>query len=143
MDNRISQRYLGQAGVEYAGEHHGTGKELGYRLNAAFFLPYLRAGDTLLDFGCGNGGMVRVLKEHVARADALEVNPAARAVARQDSGCTVYGDLKEIPRQPIYDAIISNHVLEHVRDVCGTLEALRERLKPGGRLVVMLPIDDF
>lgn len=45
--------------------------------------------------------------------------------------------------EPIYDAVVSNHVLEHIPDVCSTLYTLRQRLKPGGRLIVMLPIDDF
>jgi hypothetical protein len=38
---------------------------------------------------------------------------------------------------------VSNHVLEHIPDVAGTLRTLRERLTPSGRLVVMLPIEDF
>jgi hypothetical protein len=36
----------------------------------------------------------------------------------------------------------SNHVLEHVRDVCSTLERVRQAMKPGGRVVIKLPFDD-
>ena len=54
----------------------------------------------------------------------------------------VYASLDDLPLRPTYDVIMSNHVLEHVRDVCGTLERLRQWLKPGGRIVLKLPIDD-
>lgn len=83
-----------------------------------------------------------MLKEHVARIDGLEVNPASAAVAR-DSGCRVYSDLDQIPTDFKYDAVVTNHVLEHLRDVCTTLEILRSSLKSGGKLVAVLPIDDF
>jgi SAM-dependent methyltransferase len=138
----VGRHYQGEAGVLYA-QKHGSGGELGYRLNAEFFLPYLKTTDVILEFGCGNAGMLRVLKSHVTRAEGLEVNPTARQAALLVSGCTIHAGLHEIPEEPVYDAIVSNHVLEHIRDVCSTLEMLRIRLKPGGRLIVMLPIDDF
>jgi predicted SAM-dependent methyltransferase len=54
----------------------------------------------------------------------------------------VFSSFDALVHEPRYDVIVSNHVLEHVRDVCSTLEKLRAHLKPGGRLVVKLPIDD-
>ena len=95
----------------------------------------------LLDFGCGNGGILRLAARAVARAEGVEVNPAAARLARQQ-GLIVYPSAEALPTAPTYDVIMSNHVLEHVRDVCGTLDRLRQCLKPGGRLVVKLPIDD-
>jgi SAM-dependent methyltransferase len=70
------------------------------------------------------------------------VNPAAAQIARA-SEYSVYGSVAEIPADAAYDAIVSNHVFEHVRDVAGTLEQLRTRLKPGGLLITKLPIDDW
>jgi 2-polyprenyl-3-methyl-5-hydroxy-6-metoxy-1,4-benzoquinol methylase len=138
----ISSHYLGEKGKQYVNERQETYYWKGLQINAERVLPYLTPSDTVLDFGCGPGGLLHLLKKHVARIDGLEINPAAAAMARA-SGCRVFSGLEEIPKDSAYDAIVTNHVLEHVRDVCGTLETLRASLKPGGRLVVVLPIDDF
>lgn len=140
---KVSEHYLGAKGEAYvASRLHPQREERGYRYNLETFLPYLKPTDRVLDFGAGSGGMLRLLKRHVARADGLEVNPAAAGPAREHSGCVVYGSLSEIEPGPVYDAVVSNHVLEHIRDVCSTLEQVRARMKPGGLLVVKLPIDD-
>jgi SAM-dependent methyltransferase len=86
--------------------------------------------------------MLRLLKKHVKRADGLEVNPEARGVA-ESAGCHVLAALDELPNKPTYNVVLSNHVLEHIRDVCAALENLRANLRPHGLFVTKLPIDDF
>jgi SAM-dependent methyltransferase len=142
---RISAHYMGARGEAYlrARLNDPARQERGYRLNLECFTPYLKATDRVLEFGAGSGDMLRLLREHVAHAEGLEINPAAAAVARERSGCPVYEGLERIRAGTLYDAIISNHVLEHVRDVCSTLEALRLYLRPHGLLIVKLPIDDI
>ncbi len=141
-DDTVSAHYQGAQGQRYVRHHQADAGHPGYGIDLAYFEPYLRATDVVLDFGCGNGGMLRLLREKVARADGLEVNEAAAALARSE-GARVYQALDQVPAAPGYDVVLSNHVLEHVRDVCGTLEALRRRIKPGGLFVTKLPIDDF
>jgi SAM-dependent methyltransferase len=140
---KVSAHYRGESGARYAA-HAGqlVGDHYGYQLNAAFFRPHLGPGSTVLDFGCGNGAMLRALQPWVGRIDGLEVNPHARALAAS-SGAVIYAALDEIPATTLYDAVVSNHVLEHVRDVPGTLEIIRAHLRPGGLLCVLLPVDDF
>lgn len=138
----ISLHYLGAAGKEYVRRRQAVYFWKGLRIDAERLLPYLAKGDTVLDFGCGPGGLLKLLKDYVARIDGLEVNPAAAAMARE-FGCQVFESLDQIPTGCRYDAIVTNHVLEHVRDVCTTLEVLRSLLRSGGRLVVVLPIDDL
>jgi SAM-dependent methyltransferase len=142
MQTSISSHYLDDSGKEYLRERQSTFLWTGLQINSERLLPYLAPADIVLDFGCGPGGLLRLLKEHVNRIDGLEVNPAAAAIARE-SGCRIFVSLEEIPGGSRYDAIITNHVLEHVRDVCTTLEILRASLRSGGRLVAVLPIDDF
>jgi SAM-dependent methyltransferase len=77
----------------------------------------------------------------VGLVHGLEVNPASRALAVA-SGATIFASLDELPDDAVYDAIVTNHVLEHIRDVCSTLEVLRGHLRPGGLLIAALPIDD-
>jgi 2-polyprenyl-3-methyl-5-hydroxy-6-metoxy-1,4-benzoquinol methylase len=138
---KVSEHYAGERGEHYTALKQSDPSGPGYAVDFAYLRPYLKPTDTALDFGCGNGGILRLIAQSVQRAEGLEVNPASAAVARAEN-LTVFPSLDALPREPRYDVITSNHVLEHVRDVCATLEELRARLKPGGRLVVKLPIDD-
>lgn len=137
----ISAHYSGERGQHYTALKQSDPYNPGYAVDFAYFRPYLKPSDALLDFGCGNGGMLRLAVPAVTRADGLEVNPASRQIAHHQ-GLTVYASLAELPAEATYDVIMSNHVLEHVRDVCDTLERLRQKLKPGGRILLKLPIDD-
>jgi SAM-dependent methyltransferase len=69
------------------------------------------------------------------------VNPHSRALASA-SGRPVYEAIEQLPDSE-FDVVISNHVLEHIRDVPTTLERLRAKLRPGGRLLLKLPLDDW
>jgi 2-polyprenyl-3-methyl-5-hydroxy-6-metoxy-1,4-benzoquinol methylase len=138
----VSAHYAGNAGAQYVLGRQSDPHQLGYRINSAYFEPYLKSSDVILDFGCGNGGMLRVLREHVSRADGLEVNPHAAELAKE-AQANIYTSLDELPDFQVYDAIVSNHVLEHVRDVPSTLERLRMTLKQSGLLLVKVPIDDW
>ncbi len=142
MSPKVSSQYLGARGEAYFRSGQENPELFGYFLNSFHFRPYLKPEDKILDFGCANGGLIRQLRRHVAHAEGLEVNPASRALAVA-SGATIYASLDEIPADVVYDAIVTNHVLEHIRDVCSTLEILRGHLKPGGLLIAALPIDDF
>jgi SAM-dependent methyltransferase len=141
-DFKVSEHYREEAGQRYVAHRQSDPLHIGHQLNFEYFRAYLKSTDVLLDFGCGNGGLLRIVAKHVRRADGLEVNPHAAAMARS-SGLEVFGSLGDLPRKPTYDAVLSNHVLEHIRDVPGTLERLREAMKPGARLLLKLPINDW
>lgn len=138
----VSTHYQGDAGSLYARHYQTDPYLLGYKINFEYFKPHLRVTDRALDFGCGNGGMLRLLSQSVRQAEGLEVNPQAASIAR-GLGLRVYQSMDELPAGSVYDAIISNHVLEHVRDAAGTLERLRGSMKAGGRLLLKLPLDDW
>ncbi len=137
-----STHYQADHGKAYVASRQSDSDSLGYALNFEFFRPHLRSTDTVLDFGCGNGGLLKHLAKHVAQAEGLEINPEAVRLARA-SGHVVYASVAEIPATTRYNVIVTNHVLEHVRDVPATLEHLRDHLQPGGLLVAKLPIDDW
>src|SRR5262245_51681506 len=120
----VSSHYRGEAGARYTERYQSDPLHIGYQLNFEYFRPHLKSSDRVLDFGCGNGGMLRLLAKHVRSAEGLEVNPHSFELAR-GSGCVVYSDFDQLPPGPIYDAIVSNHVLEHVRDTTSTIERLR------------------
>jgi 2-polyprenyl-3-methyl-5-hydroxy-6-metoxy-1,4-benzoquinol methylase len=138
---KTSQHYAGPRGEQYAAHRQSDPLNPGYAIDFAYFRPYLKGTDVVLDFGCGNGGILRLIEQMVEHAEGLEVNPASASIARLQN-LTVFSSLDALAHEPRYNVIVSNHVLEHVRDACSTLEELRAHLKPGGRLVVKLPIDD-
>lgn len=140
---KVSAHYTGGKGEAYASGDYWS--DLGHPssgFEADFFAPYVHPSHRVLDFGCGNGGLMNALRCRVASIEGLEVNPAAAQRGR-DAGFTIYDGIGSIPAGKRYDRILSNHVLEHIRDVCSTLEALQQHLAPEGRFVFKLPIDDF
>ncbi len=142
MSTTASEHYAGERGVRYAATRHSGHDSAGYDINFRTFRPHIAAGDRVLDFGCGNGGMLLRIRDHGADAEGFEVNPAAAEVAR-GLGFVVHPSLDALPTEPPYDVVVSNHVLEHVRDPSSTLEQVRAALRPGGKLVLKLPIDDI
>ena len=138
----VSNHYKDDAGQRYVLHHQADPYRFGYELNFNYFKPYLKSTDTVLDFGCGNGGMLRLIQQVVQRAEGLEVNPFAREIV-QSMGLTILSSLDELPLGPVYDVVVSNHALEHIRDVSSTLERVRLSMKPNAMLLLKLPIDDW
>jgi SAM-dependent methyltransferase len=95
----------------------------------------------ILEIGCGTGHNLDMLASFGA-VDAIEVDPASRAMASQRLGRPVgEAPLPELsgvaPGQ--YDLIALLDVLEHIGDDHAALEAIRLRLKTGGRILLTVP----
>lgn len=136
--------YDGVSGEEYA---RSVGQQsiehIGYALQSRKFVGHLKTGDDVLDFGCGNGSLAKEIRPFVANIDGLEVNAFTRELAKTHGALKVYASLDEIERDKKYDVIYTNHVLEHLENVIETLRALSKHLKPGGRLMIVVPAEDF
>jgi SAM-dependent methyltransferase len=133
-----SARYLGDAGEEYFAWQRTSGDTEG-RINARSFQQYIEERDSVLDFGCGGGFLLKNIR--CARRLGVEINPMAREVAREN-GTECYASLSELTDVQV-DVAISNHALEHVPYPTQALSELRHILKPDGTLVLKLPIDDW
>jgi cyclopropane-fatty-acyl-phospholipid synthase len=105
----------------------------------------LKAGMRLLDVGCGWGGMVRhVAREHGVRALGVTLSRKQAEWARaaiEREGLTGLAevrhmDYRDVPAEE-YDAVSSIGLTEHIgiRNYPGYFAALRDRLRPGGRLL--------
>jgi len=97
----------------------------------------------LCEIGCGSGGNLKMLAMHGV-VDAIEMEPNAlqRATNRNIVGVrtTAVGWLPDnLPLQENYDVIVALDVIEHIDDDLESLKVLRERLKPGGSLLVTVP----
>ncbi|MEZ6071953.1 MAG: class I SAM-dependent methyltransferase [Pirellulales bacterium] len=139
--DQVSDHYQGDKGAAYVAQKQSDTAMPKYGFEAAYFLPYIKSTDHVLDFGCGNGGIMRHLVKQAAEVAGVEVNDASRRLAEEGGFC-VYSRLGDIPEDVKFDVIVSNHVLEHVPNVLDIVRELRTHLKPNGLLVVKLPIDD-
>lgn len=95
----------------------------------------------ILEIGCGTGHNLPMLAQFGA-VDAIEIDPAARDVASKRLGKPV-GDapLPALPGVPhgTYDLIAVLDVVEHIEDDVAALRAMRERLAPGGKILITVP----
>jgi 2-polyprenyl-3-methyl-5-hydroxy-6-metoxy-1,4-benzoquinol methylase len=105
-------------------------------------LDRTKPGDHILDAGTSTGYLARRLVAAGRRVDGAELDPVAAEVAREVCDSVWVGDLShldpaELPRD--YNVILFADTLEHLPDPPAVLQRLRERLAPGGQLVVSLP----
>jgi 2-polyprenyl-3-methyl-5-hydroxy-6-metoxy-1,4-benzoquinol methylase len=105
--------------------------------------PFLH-GERCLEMGPADGEMTRFLKEDFAQLDVVDASEEyAAAAARQGDNVTGHVALFEEfePAQP-YDTIVMSHVLEHVADPVEVLLRAKGWLRPGGRIIAVVPNAD-
>ena len=118
-----------------------------YRARRDILHDYLaRYGDLpgdsrILEIGCGTGHNLPMLARF-GRVDAIEIDPAAGAIAAERLGRPV-GDapLPELTGIELgsYDLIAVLDVVEHIADDVAALRAMGERLRPGGKILIAVP----
>ncbi|MFZ0919322.1 MAG: class I SAM-dependent methyltransferase [Candidatus Dormiibacterota bacterium] len=103
----------------------------------------LPSGFRILEVGCGSGNVLRVLQRIAAgrgEVEGLELSVEAAEVARARTGLQVTtGYLSDVDSGARYDVIAAFDVLEHIADEAQVLLQMRERLLPGGRLILTVP----
>jgi SAM-dependent methyltransferase len=123
-------------------------------LTVDYQLLGLRAGDRLLDLGCGAGRHAFEALRRGARVTAFDYDEAelkdvaAMASAMADAGDlpaaarsgTTRGDATRLPfPDDTFDRIIAAEVLEHIDDDFGAIRELVRVLKPGGTIAATVP----
>lgn len=109
--------------------------EFGGWANRFKFESAISPEDVVLDFGCGGGYLLKELS--CAEKLGVETNPAAAEVAQQN-GVDVFATTTGLPDASV-DMVISNHALEHTRHPLQELQEIHRILKPGGRIVLVVP----
>ena len=134
----VGRHYRGELGEEYF-DWQGSGADLNADIKSTKFAPHVSAKDTVVDFGCGAGALLATLQ--IGERIGVEPNPPARE-AGEARGVRVVASTREL-EDAIADVVISNHALEHTLAPLAELRELRRVLKPGGRIVLWLPLDDW
>lgn len=117
--------------------------------DAAFLLPHLRRGMSLLDCGCGPGTITLGLAEavspgHVVGVDLEESQiDLARNLAVERGLKNVefkVGSVYELPfLEHSFDVVFAHALFEHLGDPLAALVEIRRVLKPGGVAAVSSP----
>ena len=101
----------------------------------------LPADARILEIGCGTGHNLEML-QGFGRADGIEIDPAARAVAERRLGRPIgSAPLPELTgvEDGAYDMVALLDVLEHVEEDQAALVSIARKLKPGGRILITVP----
>lgn len=92
------------------------------------------------EMGCGDGIMLNTLRKQGWKVVGNERTAAAAAFACHNLKIPIFvGEIDSLTDRPFADLIILFQVLEHLEDPVRTLEQLRPRIKPDGRLVIGVP----
>jgi SAM-dependent methyltransferase len=111
--------------------------EFSAKANRFRFQPHVAATDHVVDFGCGGGFMLAALT--CSARLGVEVNPVARREAERQGVPTV-ASAEQVPDEWA-DVVISNSALEHVEHPLAELRKIVPKLRHGGRLVVVVPME--
>jgi ubiquinone/menaquinone biosynthesis C-methylase UbiE len=114
--------------------------------SAAYLLPHLRPGASLLDVGCGPGSLTIDLARRVDPGQVVGIDMSTEVVAEASAAATeagvanvswLAGDFRAAGLEPASFAVVHAHqVLQHLRDPVGALEHMRSLARPGGLVAV-------
>jgi release factor glutamine methyltransferase len=140
-------------------------------LSSEYFAEFIDGldlrGKSVADVGTGSGILaLAAARAGAASVLAVDINPNAVLSARENAEANGFGDrvtaacmdlLAEVPPRPLFDVILSSppkhageprdladrgwHAGPRHRNVAGLFNQARERLKPDGRLYVMMASD--
>ena len=100
----------------------------------------IKKGEKILDVGCGRGDFLNAFKSYGLKVYGVDREPAGAKVSVDVE--IKYGDLEKsaFPFQDeTFDVVFSKSVIEHLSDPELFISESRRVLKPGGRIITMVP----
>lgn len=98
---------------------------------------------SLLDVGCGTGGVAGALQDAFPAMSVVagDVLMAGLRIAQQHAPRVefVQFDIRALPYRDAFDVVTAFDVLEHVDDDAAVLAQMRAAARPGGGIVVTVP----
>jgi SAM-dependent methyltransferase len=95
----------------------------------------------MLDFGAGTGTFARRLRDRDVDVHCVEPDIHLRRQL-SEAGFRVFESLDETPFAS-FDFVYLLNVLEHIENDLQAMAAIKERLKPGGKVLVYVPAFQF
>ena len=113
--------------------------------SAAYLLPHLRRGMTILDVGSGPGTITAGLARYVAPGAVVGIETTDEIVATASAGAGAgvdnltfeVADVFDLPYpDAMFDVVHAHQVLQHLDDPVTALRSMRQVAKPGGLVAV-------
>ena len=98
--------------------------------------PYLKE-NLLLDVGCGTGNFLNHCKHAGVDIYGVEPSPEARIIAARHN-LNIVEKMDQLPPFK-FNVITLWHVLEHIYDLSGTIQELKNRLAENGIIFIAVP----
>jgi cyclopropane fatty-acyl-phospholipid synthase-like methyltransferase len=92
---------------------------------------------SILDFGCGAGGFLSLIKSSAKRCAGVEKDTDLRNTIEKHLGVKIYPDIADIDEK--FDLITLFHVLEHFKDPRDLLGRLSKVLTQHGVIIIEVP----
>ncbi len=104
----------------------------------------------LLDIGCGQGRILKLLASRAHRAVGVDIDSDARRLARAElllagtpNTTLRHGDMNALPfEDQEFDTIILDDVLTDAKDAPATLNEAKRLLSAGGQLLLLASVDN-
>lgn len=106
-------------------------------------LSLIPNGTRVLEVGCANGRLARVLKQRGCYVEGVEIDPAMAEMAKEVCDRVLVGDFVEVARSGAvseeFEVVLMADVLEHMCEPQAALHAARKLMRNDGTLVVCVP----
>jgi 2-polyprenyl-3-methyl-5-hydroxy-6-metoxy-1,4-benzoquinol methylase len=100
----------------------------------------VKPGQKVLDIGCGSCVSLLEVRNLGGTPFGIETDPNVRAIADHFDLNVHIGNIYDKPfPEETFDLIVLNQVIEHVPEPLEVLRAVRQRLKPDGRVMLAFP----
>jgi 2-polyprenyl-3-methyl-5-hydroxy-6-metoxy-1,4-benzoquinol methylase len=115
-----------------------------YLQSVSLLMQFLKPGSTLLDYGCGVGGFLKICDSKGLVSIGVEYDVDVAQFAAKNSNCEVMSIDAFFEMQSLLnlDAIHLGDVLEHLPDPTTTLVQILKHLKPGGIVFIEGPLEE-
>lgn len=103
-------------------------------------LARLSGESVVLEVGCGSGELMSQLDGRVRVAAGVDLSSVGLKLARRRKVAVTRALAERLPfRDGCFDAVVGQHLIEHLPDVAGALYEWKRVLRPTGALVLVTP----
>tara|TARA_Y100000780_G_scaffold232547_1_gene265634 strand:+ start:48217 stop:48966 length:750 start_codon:yes stop_codon:yes gene_type:complete len=114
-----------------------TVKKIALKRKLALINKYHNTSKTILDIGCGTGEFLITARKNNWNTLGVEINDEARNKSSKKN-ITTYRFIEEVKSNQ-FNIITLWHVLEHLKDLNGTITKISSLLDTDGTLIIAVP----
>lgn len=130
-------------GIDYFDfENHFRGSRAHVKRGQEMYIQYFKNREHVIDFGCGRGEFLELLKENGVHAYGVELYQEFVDLCMEKHLNVVYGDaVKILEQETVTDGIFAGQLIEHLEleKLIYFIELAYEKLLPGAYFILETP----